>query len=291
VKRYAVSSYIPDPAARYWCFHWPASGPAVRAEVVRGMPKPDYCKVLSLPCEQPGHLHWQDHGRWVVLEIDERDFVDEEGLVRFSQGNVIFNGTPQDACKFIRDHGLPVPSSLKEVKVGGDWDNVSTGEHGISIAGWHSRAESGRYGLAYANQGTAIVGEYGVATAVFGEAVAGDKGVSVATYGAARASGFGIAIACNEFQNARAGDRGLAVAAFGHSGGGNATAGKGGMALTQGGGSSSTVHADEGGVLAVLWDDGRRWRLAVAYVGENGIRPNVSYSLSEDGSFIPAKKE
>jgi hypothetical protein len=224
------------------------------------------------------------------LEIDERVFVDKEGLVQFSQGDVIFNGPPQDACKFIRARGLPVPSSLKEVKVGGDWDSVSTGERGVSIAGWHSRAESGRYSLAYAKQGTAIVGEHGVATAGFGEAIAGDHGVSVATYGAACAGDFGIAIACNEFLISRAGDRGLAVAAFGHSGGGTAIAGKGGVALTQGDGSTPTVQADEGGVLAMLWDDGRRWRLAVAYVGENGIQPNTPYRLSEDGSFIPAKE-
>src|SRR5437899_313700 len=158
MKRYAVSSFIPDPAARYWCFHWPESGLAVREEVVRGMPDPDYCRVFSLPCQQPGHLHWQDHAWWVVLEIDERDFVEKEGQVQFSQGDVIFSGPPRDACQFLSERGLPVPSSLKEVKIGGDWDSVTTGESGISIAGSRSRAESGDYGFAYANNGIAIAG-------------------------------------------------------------------------------------------------------------------------------------
>ena len=43
-----------------------------------------------------------------------------------------------------------------------------------------------------------------------------------------------------------------------------------------------------GGKLIIEWHDGYRYRAAVAYVGENGIEPNVAYKLDRQGNFIKA---
>lgn len=292
MKRYAVSSFISDLAARYHCFHWPESGVTTREDVIRGMPNLDDFNVLSLPCQHPERLHWQDFSRWVVLEIDEKDCVEKAGQIQFKNGNVIFNGSPREACKFLKEREFPVPCSLKEVKVGGDWESVSTGKSGISIAGWHSKSEAGDNGFAYVHEGIAISGEHGIAISVFGDAATGDHGVSAAIYGSdASAGNFGIAIACNEFQTSKAGDGWLAIAAFGLQGGGNAIAGKDGIAFTQGALTTATVQADKGGILSMLWHDGQRWRLAVGYVGENGIQPNTPYTLTEGGEFVQAENK
>ena len=58
---------------------------------------------------------------------------------------------------------------------------------------------------------------------------------------------------------------------------GTATAGYGG-----------TATAGYGGEIRIRWNDGRRYRLAVGYVGEDGIEANVPYVV-RDGQLV--KKE
>jgi len=59
---------------------------------------------------------------------------------------------------------------------------------------------------------------------------------------------------------------------------GSATAGDGGSAT-----------AGDEGILSIRWHDGNRYRIAVFYVGENGILPNVKYKV--DGKGNPVKVE
>jgi len=37
------------------------------------------------------------------------------------------------------------------------------------------------------------------------------------------------------------------------------------------------------------WRDGHRYRIATAYVGENGILPNVRYRVDKQGKFIEVR--
>ena len=52
----------------------------------------------------------------------------------------------------------------------------------------------------------------------------------------------------------------------------------------------STARAGAGGAIALTYHDGVRYRIAVAYVGENGIEPNVDYYVTADGVFVEAKE-
>ena len=105
---------------------------------------------------------------------------------------------------------------------------------------------------------TETAGDYGTATAGdYGTATAGDYGTATAGY----------------YGTATAGHRGTATA--GHRG--TATAGEGG-----------TATAGEGGTVQIKWWDGR-WRIAIGYVGEDGIEPNVAYCVV-DGKLVPAKR-
>jgi len=107
--------------------------------------------------------------------------------------------------------------------------------------------------------GTATAGDYGTATAGnWGAATAGDDGTATAGYEG----------------TATAGD------------GGTATAGYGGMATA---GDRGTATAGGGGMLQIYhYDCNDRRRLAVAYVGENNIQPNVKYRLDASANFVPA---
>ncbi|EGL8528273.1 hypothetical protein IRL25_004925 [Salmonella enterica] len=41
----------------------------------------------------------------------------------------------------------------------------------------------------------------------------------------------------------------------------------------------------ENGCASVPWHDGERIRIAVAYVGENGIEANTPYCVNDEGQF------
>ena len=79
---------------------------------------------------------------------------------------------------------------------------------------------------------------------------------------------------------ATAGDEGTATAGYG----GTATAGYGGTATA---GYHGTATAGYGGTLCLsYWGDKRR-RIVIAYVGEDGVKPNTAYRL-RDGKLVEA---
>jgi len=53
-------------------------------------------------------------------------------------------------------------------------------------------------------------------------------------------------------------------------------------------GIDGTSTSGIGGKIIIEWYDGFHFRTAVAYVGENGIEPNVAYKLDRQGNFIKA---
>ena len=90
--------------------------------------------------------------------------------------------------------------------------------------------------------------------------------------GTATAGHRGTATA-GDFGKATAGDDGTATAGdFG-----TATAGHGG-----------TATAGDGGTIVVRWQDGNRWRLAVGYIGEADLEPNVPYRCDDNGRLVRA---
>ena len=78
-----------------------------------------------------------------------------------------------------------------------------------------------------------------------------------------------------------AGDWGKAIAGDGD----NAIAGYSGTAAA---GEYGTATAGEYGQLHIrYWDSAAdRYRTAIAYVGENGIKPNVAYKLDDNNEFV-----
>ena len=96
-----------------------------------------------------------------------------------------------------------------------------------------------------------------------GSAVIG--GTATAGYGGTATAGYGGTATAGDGGTATAGDRGTATAGD-H---GTATAGDRG-----------TATAGDGGTIVVKWFVRGRPRIAIGYVGEDGIEPNVAYRLS-----------
>ena len=124
-------------------------------------------------------------------------------------------------------------------------------------------------------EATALVkARYPDAAVVGANVAAEDRRVAVVgDYGTATAGAWGTATA---------GHRGTATAGRY----GTATAGEGGTA-TAGRYGTATAGA-EGRLQIEYYDRNNRRRLAVAYVGEKKIRPNVKYRLDGNAKFVPA---
>lgn len=50
-------------------------------------------------------------------------------------------------------------------------------------------------------------------------------------------------------------------------------------------GERGIAQAGNGGTIAIRRWDGKRLRLLVGYVGENGIKPNTKYRCNDSGEF------
>ena len=166
----------------------------------------------------------------------------------------------------------------------GRYGSASAGKHGTATAGKHGTATAGKHGTATAGEdGTATAGKHGSATAGrYGSASAGYRGsASAGEYGTASAGRYGTAIA-GDYGTASAGNRGTASAGEY----GSATAGEDGTATA---GEYGSASAGDYGVLMIKYWDSCRDRYAVAYVGENGILPNVKYKLDDNHNFVVAE--
>jgi len=152
--------------------------------------------------------------------------------------------------------------------------SVAVGYAGTATAGDRGTATAGVRGTATAGvRGTATAGDRGMATAgVRGTATAGDDGTATAGDGGMATAGVR--------GTATAGDRGTATAGYE----GTATAGDRGTATA---GVRGTATAGDGGIIEVRWWDcsASRWRLAIGYVGEDGIEPGVAYYV-RDGRLV-----
>ena len=80
---------------------------------------------------------------------------------------------------------------------------------------------------------------------------------------------------------ATAGYAGTATAGYA----GTATAGYAGTATA---GNYGTATAGEAGILTLRWWDGKRYRIGVFYVGEDGVLPNTKYKLNDQGKLVKA---
>ena len=74
------------------------------------------------------------------------------------------------------------------------------------------------------------------------------------------------------------------------SGSGSQLAASGNDSVCMAAGTASTARAADGGAIALAYHDGKRYRIAVAYVGEDGIEPNVDYRVTDAGEFVRAQE-
>ena len=208
-------------------------------------------------------LDLSDDSIFLVVESDTYVEIDN-GKCKFPACVVRYAGDRYGAAAFLVEHGAD-PEKIRYACIAGD--NAHVGHYGTATAGNRGTATAGYQGTATAGyQGHATAGEGGTATAGNrGTATAGNCGTATAGYQG----------------HATAGDCGHATAGYS----GHATAGYQGTATA---GDSGTATAGDSGVIQIHWYDGYRCRIAVGYIGEDGLEAGVAYRC-ENGKFVRAE--
>jgi hypothetical protein len=247
----------------YGGFKWPAEGPVAA---------PDWSPVaecgnglhgLLFGEGNGGLVSWETDAKWLVVEVLASEIVklDEGQKVKFPRGDVVFCGDRLGATEFLAARA-PGRAIVGLTATAGDSGTATAGDSGTATAGYKGTATAGDSGTATAgDSGTATAGYKGTATAGYkGTATAGYKGTATAGYKGTATAGYKGTATAGDYGTATAGYKGTATAGY-----------------------KGTATAGDYGILSMRWYDGKRFRVATFYVGEDGIEARVPYQVSDEG--------
>ena len=118
-----------------------------------------------------------------------------------------------------------------------------------------------------------ISGDYGTSTSGdYGTSISGHYGTSISGYWGTSTSGDNGTSTSGDYNGTSiSGDRGTSIS---------------GDHGTSTSGYYGTSTSGDRGTLVIKYCDNYRYKVAVAYIGENGIEPNVAYKLDENHNFV-----
>ena len=234
--------------------------------------------------------------KWLVVKVNKDDIIELFGKVKFPKGEVVFCGNLKDATDYIIQNGAKgkkviganVTSSHNQISTTGDYGTSISGncgtsqsldyatskseDFGYSISEYHGTSISGSQGTSISkNNGTSISGNGGKSTSGnYGKTISGDFGISsTGDYGTSISGNYGKS--SSEYSGVSiTGDYGTSQA-----------------------GCMGIVKAGKKGTLILKYysHENDRFKLAIAFVGENEIKPNTCYQLDRDNNFQEVKEE
>ena len=193
---------------------------------------------------------WRRDALWMVCEA-LGPIVDIDHKIKTSKAKTLFVGDRKDATDFLINNGCNPAEVVGAFIVGGDGSTV-TGGFGSNVIG--------------GNWSVVIAGDYSFVNGGYDSKVTGGDHSTVTGGNYSTVTGGNYSIVT----------------------GGDDSTVTGGDHSTVTGGNYSIVTGGHRSVLSIKHFDGKRIRLVTAYVGEDGIEPNVAYKLDDNGKFVRA---
>jgi hypothetical protein len=178
--------------------------------------------------------------------IESNNAVALDGHCEVRNGIVVICGTRKDATDFLLSKG----------KTGVHGAFHITSDYGTSTSGNNGTSTSGEFG-------TSMSGRHGTSTS-------GYKGTSTSGYKGTSMSG--------DCGTSTSGDCGTSTSGYK----GTSMSGDCGTSTS---GDCGTSTSGNGGEIRIKYDDGKRFRTKIGYIGEDGLLPNVPYRLNSHNEF------
>ncbi|EJW7683985.1 hypothetical protein OCS56_004480 [Salmonella enterica] len=228
-----------------------------------------------------------DDARWLVEQmyrtfLDSAEFIQAETAVTDKMvGELTSMNHPSDQVEGENGSGndAQIGSSGYNARIGSSGYNAQIGSSGndaqIGSSGYNARIGSSGYNAQIGSSGyNAQIGSSG-----------NDAQIGSSGYNARIGSSGNDAQIGSSGYNARIGSSGD-DARIGSSGYNARITATGNGSVVACAGSVERIVLGENGCASVPWHDGKRIRIAVAYVGENGIEANIPYYVNDEGQFV-----
>jgi hypothetical protein len=197
-------------------------------------------------------------GVYQIISVDSKDIVDLGSKVKFKKGEVVLTTENMDeATQYLLDNGAKGLPVVYSKNTGGDYSVNTGGARSKNTGGYRSTNIGGHYSTnTGGNFSTNTGGNYSKNTG----------GGHSKNTGGDRSENTGGGCSVNT--------------------GGVYSTNIGGSYCMNTGGDRSKCQGGVNSVLSIQWYDGKRMRVSTAYVGEDGILPDVLYQLDSKGKFV-----
>ena len=244
------------------------------------------------------YFDWRRDVLWMVCEA-LGPIVDIDHKIKTSKAKTLFVGDRKGATDFLIAAGCNPSEVVGAFITCGDGSTVTGGNWSIIIADNYTFVNGGDYS-------TVTGGNYTIVNCGNCSTVTGGHSSTVtAGYWSTVTGGVHSTLTGGNWSTLKGGDYSIVTGGdYSIITGGNWSTLKGGhwstvtggeySTVTGGdystvtGGDRSTVTGGDGSILSLKWFDGKRTRIVTAYVGEDGIEPNVPYKLDDNGKFVRA---
>jgi hypothetical protein len=204
------------------------------------------------------YLDWSSSALWMVCEA-LGPIVDLRDKIKTSKAKTLFVGDRKGATDFLIAAGCNPSEVVGAFITGGEYSTLTGGNWSTLKGGHWSTVTDGNYSsVTGGDYSTVTGGKYSTVTGGDGSIVTGGNGSTV--------TGGHCSTVTGGYHSTVTGGDGSTVT----------------------GGEYSTVTGGDGSILSLKWFDGKRIRIVTAYVGEDGIEPNVAYKLDYNGKFVRA---
>jgi hypothetical protein len=204
-----------------------------------------------------GYLSDAEDANWMVCEVEESEIVDLEDKVKFPKCNVVFCGSKSESIAYLMENGGRGYAIVHSTLTGGDGSTLTGGDGSTLTGGYGSTLTGGNRSTLTGGDGSTLTG--------------GDGSTLTGGYGSTLTGGDGSTLT--------GGDGSTLTGGYGSTltGGNDST-------LT--GGNRSTLTGGENATLIVKRWNGKRYKMHIAYVGEDGIKQGVKYRLNDENEFV-----